>query len=181
MLGNIVLYCSDNLCVGVQGNASEPKLWPLQSNRKNRKDVDEEDLLMSPGMQHTLEQCELDADNSFANNEQREVIGGPNKKLLMEFELCQLTILRQMAQEDNNPTGLRDQVRRLDITAEVEGDDGGERQRQLKLKNLRRSLKKGDDEYMGAGGQHSWVEVKKVEFSAGQRRPNWLTRLHGCS
>lgn len=106
-------------------------------------------------MQHSLDQCELDADDSFANNEQEEVVGGPNKKLLMELELRQLNILRQMAQEVNNPTGLRNQVRRLGLTAEVERDDGGRRQRQLKLKNLRRSVKKGDDKYMGVGGQRS--------------------------
>ena len=59
---------------------------------------------MSPDMQHTLDQCKLDADDSFANNEQEEVVGGPNKKLLMELELRQLNILRQIAQEVNNPT-----------------------------------------------------------------------------
>ena len=99
----------------------------------------------------------------------------------MELELRQLVILREMAQEGNNPTGLRDQVRRLGITAEVEEDDRGGRQRQSKLKNLRRSVKKADDEYMGAGGQRSWVEVNELGFSTGQRRPDWLTRLRGYS
>jgi hypothetical protein len=125
-------------CVSVQGNASEPKLWPLQSTRKKSRAADEEDTFMSLDMQHNLDECELDADDSFANNEQEEVVGGPNKKLLMELKLHQLTILRQMAQEGSNPTGLRDQVRRLGLTAEVEGDDGGGRHRQSKLKNLRR-------------------------------------------
>jgi hypothetical protein len=95
--------------------------------------------------------------------------------------LHQLTILRQMAQEDSNSTGLRDQVRRLGLTAEVEGDDGGGRHRQSKLKKLRRSVKKSDDEYMGGGGQRSWVEVNEVGFPTGQHRSDWLTRLRGYS
>jgi hypothetical protein len=158
--------------VGVQGNASESKLWPLQSSRKKSRAADEEDTLMSPGMQHTLDECELDVDDSFANNEQEEVVGGPNKNFFMELELHQLIILRQMAQEDNNLTGLRDQVRRLGLTAEVEGDDGGGRHRQSKLKKLRRSVKKSDDEYMDAGGQRSWVEVNEVGFPTGHHRPD---------
>ncbi len=165
--------------MNVQRNASEPKLWPLQSNRKKSTVADEEDLLMSQRMQHTLDQCELDADDSFANNKHEEVVGGPNKKLLMELELRQITILRQLAQESNNLTGFRDHVRRLSLTVEVKGDDGGGRQRQLKLKNLRRSVKKCDDKYMGTGGQRSWVKVNEEGFPTWQRRPDWLTRLRG--
>jgi hypothetical protein len=169
------------LCVGVQGNASEPKLWPLQSNRKKSRAGDEEDLLLSPGLQHTLDECELDADDSFVHNSQEEVAGGPNKRLLMELELRQLDILKQMAEEGSNPIGLRDQVRRLGLTAQVEGGNGGGLQRQSKLKNLRRSVKKGDDEYVGASGHRSWVEVNELGFPTGQRRPDWLTRLRGYS
>ena len=168
-------------CVNIHGNANEPKLWPLQSNQKKSRVADKEYLLMSLDMQFTLDQCELDADDSFANNEQVEVVGSLHKKFLMELELRQLTILRQMAQEGNNPTGLRDQVRRLSLTAKVEGDDGGGRQRQSKLKNLRRSVKKDDDEYMGVGGQRLWMEVNEVGFPTGQRRSDWLTRLRGYS
>jgi hypothetical protein len=87
--------------------------------------ADKEDTLMSPGMQHTIDECELDADDLFVNNEQEEVVGGPNKKFFMEFEPHQLTILRQMAQEGSNSTELHDHVRRLGLTTKVEGDDGG--------------------------------------------------------
>ena len=72
-------------------------------------------------------------------------------------------------------------MRRLSLTAKVEGDDGGGRQRQSKLKNLRRSVKKDDDEYMGVGGQRLWMEVNEVGFPTGQRRSDWLTRLRGYS
>jgi hypothetical protein len=70
-------------------------------------------------------------------------------------------------------------VRPLGWTAEVEGGDGSARHQQSKLKNLRRSLKKNDEMHISDGDHRSWVEVNEAGYSTWQRRPDWLTRLHG--
>ena len=82
-----------------------------------------------------------------------------------------------MAQKGVDPTRIREKVRRLGRTAELEGGDGSARHRQSKLKNLWRSMKKRDELHMNASGHRSWVKIDEGGCPIGQRRPDWLMRL----
>ena len=53
--------------MGVQGNASEPKSWQLQSNCKKSTVADEEDIVLSQDMRDTLLACKMDADDASAD------------------------------------------------------------------------------------------------------------------
>lgn len=153
----------------------------MQSSGKKGKAVDEEDILLSQDMQDTLRACEMDADEASADSEEADIGVGHRNELLDELELREVSILRRMAQKGADPTQLREKVRCLGRTAEVEGGDGSARLRQSKLKNLRRSLKKSDELHTSSGGQRLWVEVDEAGCPTGIHRPDWLTRLRGYS
>lgn len=90
-------------CVGVQGNASEPKSWQLQSSRKKSTAANEEDILLLQDMQDTILACEMDADDASADIEEEKNGGGHCNELLDELEFREVTILRHMAQKGVNP------------------------------------------------------------------------------
>ena len=92
--------------------------------------------MLSQDTQDTLITCEMDADKTLTYNE-----------LLNDLELREISILRRMANKKTDPIHLREKVRNLGRTPEVEGDDHGDgraRHRQSQLKLLRRILKKSD-------------------------------------
>ena len=164
----------------VQGNASEPKSWQPQSRHK-KSTVADEDILLSQAMQDTLLACEMDAEDVLAECEESEDGGGHCNELLDELELREVSILRRMAQKGADPTELREKVRRLGRPHDVEGGDGSVRQRQSKMKSLRRSLKKSDELHSSSGHQRMWVDVDEAGCPTGCHRPDWLTRLRGYS
>ena len=165
----------------MQGNANEPKSWHVQSSRKKSTAAEEEDILLSQNMRDVLHACEVDADDASADMGEEEDGGGNCNELLDELELRQLSILQRMAQKGADPTHIREKVRRLGRTADLEGGDGSTRHRQSKLKNMRRSMKRSDEGHMSGSGHRSWVEVDEVGCPTGVRRPDWLTRLRGYS
>ena len=172
---------SFQLCGFVQGNASEPKSWHVQSSRKKNTAGEEKDILLSQNMQDVLLACEMDADDASADMKEEEEGGRNCNELLDELELREVSILRRMAKKSVDLTGIREKVRHLGGSADLEGGDGSARHRQSKLKNIRRSMKKNDEGHMSGSEHRSWVEVDGVGCPTGVRRPNWLTRLRGYS
>lgn len=160
---------------GVQGNADQPRSWPLfQSQKKSNMassarfpsttDIKEETLL-SQDVHDTLMAYEWDDDDEEQYNKEKEAGGPshePSTELLDELELWEMSILRCMAKKGIVPTQLREKVRKLGHTMENEARDRDDNQtphQQSKLKHLRRNLKKCDDRgtSMGGGGC-SWLK-----------------------
>ena len=166
--------------MAVQGNASEPKSWQLQSSRK-KSTVADEDILLLQAMQDTLLASKMDADYASAECEESEDGGGYCNELLDELELREVSILQRMAQKRASPTQLREKVRRLNWTAEVESGNRSTQHRQSKLKNLRWSLKKSDKLHSSTGSQRLWVDVDEAGCPTGCYRSDWLPRLRGYS
>ena len=163
---------SFEFCGFVQGNASEPKSWHVQSSRKKCMAAEDEDILLSQNMQDVFLACEMNADDASADMEEEEDGGGNCNKLLNELELREVSILRRMAQKGVDPTGIREKVRRLGRTADLKGGDGSARHRQSKLKNMRRSMKRSDEGHMSGRGNRLWVEVDEVGFPTCVRMPD---------
>ena len=83
----------------MHGNASEPKTWPLQSNRKKSTVVDEEDIFLLQAMQDPLLACEMDVDDVSAECAENEDDAGHCNELPDELELRKISILRRMAKK----------------------------------------------------------------------------------
>ena len=72
----------------------------------------------------------MDSDDTFVNIKEEEEDGGVYcNELLDELELREVNILRRMAKKCVDPAWLREKVRHLGQTAELEGGDGSARHR----------------------------------------------------
>lgn len=90
---------SQTPCVGMYGNASEPKTSPLQSSRKKSTVAYEEDILLSQAMQDHLLACEMNVDDASAECTENDDGAGHCNELLDELELRKISILRRMAKK----------------------------------------------------------------------------------